>query len=139
MTIQTIWRIKLDDKHRKVTLSHDTANGTGYITVDDQLRQGFGPRLAPACSTYEFDIAARKCTIRILLTRSNSYRYECDINGAILVADHDRSAPALTLLRPSEIPPTTGDELLRPAGTSASTRMEELLHPLPMSTAGKPR
>ena len=129
MSARTVWRIRLDGKHWIVELSHNTADGSGSITVDNSLRQCFGARLAPTSSAYAFEIAGRKCIVRIQLITEQWYRYECEVNGTVLVAASDRSAPAVTLLRPSDIPSAPGDDLLRPAATGSTTPTNELLLP----------
>jgi hypothetical protein len=113
-----------------VTLSHDLADGKGYIAVDDSVRQCFGPRLEPTSSAFAFEIDRRPCIVRIQITEYQTYRYECEVNGTVLMADHEPSALEVTLLRASEVPAPTGDELLRAAAGAAATPVEELLMPV---------
>lgn len=122
-----VWRIKLDGRHRTVTLSHDLTDGKGYVAVDDAVRQCFGPRLEPTNSTFAFEIERRQCFVRIQLTEYQTYRYECEVNGTVLMADHEPSAPVVTLLRASEVPAPTGDALLRAAAAGSVTPASELL------------
>ena len=134
MLVQRVWRVRLGGKHRRIILYHNPADGHGAIYVDDTARQVFGPRVAPTSSTFTFEIDtfdaySRICTVRIELTKSDTYRYECEIDGTRLVAEHDRSAPAATLLRSSVAPIRANSELLRAVGPGKSSETDELLRP----------
>jgi hypothetical protein len=129
MSVRKVWRIRIAGKHRVVELTHNLTDGSGAITVDGGLRQCFGARLEPSSSKCSFDVDRRECVIRIQLNGDQSYRYVCEVNGTILVADGDRSVPALTLLSASYTPSVPNGELLRPASTGDPTPANELLLP----------
>lgn len=127
MYVHTVWRIKLDGKHRNVELFHNVADGSGHIGVDGAFRQIFGARIEPTSSKFAFDVVGRNCIVRIQLTQMQSYHYECEINGTVLVADYDQAARGAMLLRPTKAP---SDELLRPATAHAVTPADDLLVPV---------
>ena len=129
MLVRTVWRIKLDGRHRVVQLSHNTFNGSGVIYVDRGPRQIFGARVEPTSNDFTFEIDRRQCIVRIQLMAEHRYRYECEVNGTVLIADTDRSAPSVTLLRAAKTPSAPTDDLLRPAATGAASPANELLLP----------
>jgi hypothetical protein len=92
MFVRTVWRIRIDGQHRLLELVHNIEDGSGVVYVDQGARQIFGARVAPTSSDFAFEINGRECIVRIQLTAEQWYRYECEVNGTVLVADSDRSA-----------------------------------------------
>jgi hypothetical protein len=140
MPIQKRWPVKLGGKHRRIRLFHNLEDGSGVIYYDGSARQLFGPRVAPTSSTFTFNTDPfaddnRSCTVKIELTDTGAYRYECEIDGVALMADYERSAPAATLLRASEAPIPSGGELMRPAGAAVTLPAGDLV--IPASTSGE--